>query len=375
MPEKKLRIAVDAKELANDRPAGKGRYAIEIVKHLAKIDSQNEYYLYSSEPIHHELPENCHNIIVAGPFGLKQWKIAVHAKKSKCNVIFAPTNYLSTILSAIPAVVTVHDLAMFVEPKSRPALKTRIAEKFLLGLTVRRAKKIIAVSNSTKHDLEKVFKVPSRKISMILEGYDKDSFQPNETNPKLPDKDVLKEYDLEPDYLLFVGTLEPRKNITGIIESYALLPEELRKKHRLVIGGKKGWFYEEIFARVKELGLENEVSFLGRVPDEHLPGLYRQAKLFLFPSFYEGFGLPPLESLACGTPVVTSNSSSLPEAVGEAGALINPNSTKEMAQEIEKLLTDNEHYNHLQHNASNQAAKFDWLDAAKSTLQVLEDAS
>lgn len=363
-----MKIAIDAREMVG-AVAGKGRYVAEVAKALATINKENIYFLYSKQSVDIKLPKNFQNVLIGGLPGLRQLWLALDAKKRGCDLFFSPTGYLPVIFSLIPSVVTVHDLAIFVTKDARPALKTLIAEKLLLGMVIKKARHITAVSESTKNDLVRLFGVPKEKITTTLLGYDKAAYQPQTKN----DSEILKSYKLKPNYLLFIGTLEPRKNIVGLIKAYSQLSKELQTKYPLVIGGKKGWFYEEIFATVKQLNLENEIKFLGRVPDNHLPALYRNAKIFLFPSFYEGFGLPVLEALACGTPVVTANISSLPEVVGEAGILVNPYNTSDISQAIGKLLTDDKTYTMLKEKSPEQAEKFDWTETAKRTLKVFED--
>lgn len=360
-----MKIAIDAREMVGSI-AGKGRYVAEVVKAIAGLDTKNQYYLYTKQPIELKLPSNMEQVLIEGLPGLKQVWLAFDAKKRGCDLLFAPTGYLPIVFSLIPTVVTIHDLALFVTKDAKPALKTYIAETLLMRVAVSKSKAIIAVSESTKKDLVKLFAVNPQKITVTPLGYASAIYTPKSQN----DQAVLDSYALKPGYLLFLGTLEPRKNIVGILQAYSKLSSELRDKHKLVIGGKKGWFYEEIFATVTELGLEQNVQFLGRVPDEHLPALYRRAHLFLFPSFYEGFGLPPLEALASGTPVISSNNSSLPEVVGEAGILVDPYDIAALTESMSTLLTDKKTYQQLKELAPKQAAKFSWTSTAKATVAV-----
>lgn len=362
-----MKIAIDAREMVG-QIAGKGRYVAELVKELGQLDRANEYILYSKQPIEIALPSNMVNVIIGGLPGLRQPWLAWDAYRRGCQLLLAPTGYLPVIFSLIPSIVTIHDLTVFVSPYTKPAFKTWLAEKLLLGLAVKRAKAIISVSQSTKDDLIRLFHVPEDKITVTLLGYDKALYTPTATD----DKQVLNTYNLTKEYLLFIGTLEPRKNIEGIIRAYAALSADLQARYPLVIGGKKGWFYDTIFTTVKELDLEKKVHFLGRVPDEHLPALYRQAKLFLFPSFYEGFGLPPLEAMACGTPAISSNISSLPEVVGQAGLLVEPTNINELTKAIEQLLTDKKIYDELKELSTKQASRFSWEQTAQGTLNVFK---
>ena len=181
---------------------------------------------------------------------------------------------------------------------------------------------------------------------------------------------VKARYKINRDYILFVGTLEPRKNITNIIRAYNMLPHHLKYNHLLVICGKKGWYYEEIFRTVEELNLEDNVIFTGYVPDKDVPLLMNGAKVFVYPSFYEGFGLPPLEAMACGTPVISSNVSSIPEVVGNAGILVNPNNVEELSDAIVRVVSNEELRAQLSEKGLRQANKFSWRATVEKTVEV-----
>ncbi len=360
-----MKIAIDAREMAGVL-AGKGRYITELVKALAVIDHDNQYYLYSKEPIPVELPANFEKVKIGGLPGLRQLWLTLDAKHKRADLLFAPTGYLPIILSLIPTIMTVHDLALFITADARPSFKTLLAERLLLGLAVKKASRVITVSQSTKRDLHKIFRVPIKKVDVTLLGYDAERYTPVAT---IEDAEILTTYSLQAtNYLLFIGTLEPRKNIVGLITAYGALPEGLRKTYPLVIAGQKGWFYDEIFETVKKLKLVESVRFLGRIPDAHIATLYRQARLFAFPSFYEGFGLPALEALASGTPVITSNLSSLPEVVDKGGLLIDPNDTDSISSALTTLLTDEATYQKLKNETIDQAKQFSWSVTATETL-------
>ncbi len=364
-----MRIAIDAREMSGQL-AGKGRYIYELVRALAELDSSNQYILYSKSELSIALPKNFTKVVIGGKPGLRQLWLANDVKARDCELLFAPTGYLPVIFSKVPVIVTVHDLAIFVTKDTRPALRTLVAERLLLSWAVKKSAAILSVSESTKSDLIRLFKTSEKKIQVTPLGYDQQSYVVKAD--ATADKKVLDNYQLTPGYLLFIGTLEPRKNIVSIITAYSQLTSAQQEQYPLVIGGKKGWFYEEIFATVQRLGLENKVHFLGRVEDSELPALYRGAKLFLFPSFYEGFGLPPLEAMACGTPVITSNISSLPEVVGEAGWLVDPHNLLELVEALTILITHEDRYLELKKKAPAQAAQFSWQKTAVLTRELFE---
>lgn len=195
---------------------------------------------------------------------------------------------------------------------------------------------------------------------------------PRQTWETPPDRvrGTLACYGLTPGYLLFVGTLEPRKNLPGLLTAYRILLSRGVNREPLVVVGSRGWFYDEVFARVEALGLGAHVRFLENVPDEDLPALYSGAVLLVMPSFYEGFGLPALEALACGTPVVLSDRGSLPEVGGEAAVYVNPDSPEEIAAGVARVLEDPDLRERLRAAGLAHAARFTWEETARKTLNI-----
>jgi len=175
-------------------------------------------------------------------------------------------------------------------------------------------------------------------------------------------------------FILFLGTIEPRKNIINLIKAFAKLQTCEPANLKLVIGGAKGWFYEDVFARVEELGLRDEVLFPGYIPASELPLWYNAAELFVYPSLYEGFGLPPLEAMACGTPVVATNTSSLPEVVGKAGMLVDPLAVEELAEAMRRVLNDETLWQEMRGQGLRRAQGFSWTKTAQETVQVYQRA-
>jgi len=226
---------------------------------------------------------------------------------------------------------------------------------------------VIAVSECTKRDAVRLYGLDEAKIRVICEGVN------SRFRPASPEAMAVAwaRYGLPERYILCVGTIEPRKNLNTLMEAFATLKvRPATCDLRLVIVGKKGWLYKGFFRRLRELGLEGEVVFPGFVPDEDLPALYSAAELFVFPSLYEGFGLPPLEAMACGTPVIASNTSSVPEVVGEAGILVEPRDVRVLAGAMERVLMDEGKQREMRDKGLQQAARFSWERAARETLQV-----
>jgi glycosyltransferase involved in cell wall biosynthesis len=229
--------------------------------------------------------------------------------------------------------------------------------------SIQRADRILADSESTRRDVLEVYKVPPEKVFVLYSGVD-DQFFPV-TDPILTRR-TLDHYGLGGlPYILSVGTIQPRKNYDRLVEAVQRLHQP---DLHLVIAGGKGWLDSPLYARVKELGMKERVHFLGYVPDQDLPVLYSSARIFAFPSLYEGFGLPPLEAMACGAPVVCSNRSSLPEVVGDAGVLVDPYDVDEIAKGLQSALEDERLRNTLINKGQLRVQKFSWVSAARQLL-------
>lgn len=245
---------------------------------------------------------------------------------------------------------------------------TLLRYKFLFPRTLKTADRIIAVSNSTKRDLINYFNIPEEKIKVILEAADEKFKLLN----KEEINEVKQKYNLNFPFILYVGTLEARKNIPTLIKAFYKIKKK-NIEHKLVIAGKKGWKYKEIFETIDKLDLQNDVVFTGYVSDEDLPALYNAADLFVYPSIYEGFGLPPLEAMACGTPVITSNTSSLPEVVGDAGIMVDPCDVDGLTQTMCDVLTNDGLREDMIKKGLERAKMFTWEKCARETLKVYEE--
>jgi glycosyltransferase involved in cell wall biosynthesis len=258
-------------------------------------------------------------------------------------------------------VITVHDLSYLFFPQGFRTLNRNYLQTFT-RLSVRQARRVIAVSESTKRDLVQQYGLSPGKVDVVHNGVDP-GFRP------LPADEVAafrREEGLPGQFILFVGTLEPRKNVVRLVEAYARLPKD---RPPLMLVGGKGWLYDEIFSRVEALGLSSVVRFVGYVPADALPWWYNAADLFVYPSLYEGFGLPPLEAMACGTAVISSTASSLPEVVGQAGLLIDPADAEALAKAMEQVLADREMRKEMRSSGLAQAQNFSWEKTARQTVE------
>jgi glycosyltransferase involved in cell wall biosynthesis len=268
----------------------------------------------------------------------------------------------------VPTVITVHDLSTLLFPELHVQDTIEMHEKKMHFVRTQ-TDLVIAVSKNTRRDVIEHLGVPPEQVHVVYEAAD-EQFQPIE-NPEIIAA-VARRYNLNPgSYVLTVGTLEPRKNQIRLVEAFHLLHQwGVTRGLKLVLAGGKGWLYNNLFQRVEELDLTGDVIFTGVVPDEDLPALMNGALMFVYPSLYEGFGLPVLEAMACGVPVVTSNVSSLPEVAGDAALLVDPYDVEELAETVEGLIESKETRADLRNKGLAQAARFSWERTAGETMRV-----
>lgn len=282
--------------------------------------------------------------------------------------VFHATEHLLLPLRDVPTVLTVHDLIFKLFPEHHKKLNYYFLNA-AVPLFVRRADAIIAVSQATKNDLMRHYGTPDHKITVVHEA----AAPHFRVVPISEVSRVRARYNLPERFLLSVGTIEPRKNLTRLVEALA----RLRKGDRnlaLVVVGSKGWMYDEFFARVEELGLQGAVRMLGFVPDDDLPAVFRAATIYVMASIYEGAGLPLLEAMACGTPVVSSRESSLPELGADVPRYFNPYDVDNMTDVLRTVLEDEALRAHMAAQGPVRAGRFSWQRAARETLDVYEHA-
>jgi len=264
-------------------------------------------------------------------------------------------------------VVTVHDVIALALPELFP-MKKRLVLKTAFSTIRKQVDLVVAPSESVKEDVMRHLKVERERIVVIPEGVE-ERFQPSGDPVRL--EAVRRKYGLPPEYVLFVGVLEPRKNIPTLLRAFALLlAEKLDLGLKLVIAGGRGWGLAEIGTMVRSLGLQGHVLFPGFIDEADLPHLYRGALLFVYPSLYEGFGLPILEAMGCGVPVITSNTSSMPEVAGDAAVLVDPTKPETLALAMASVLTDEALREKLRQKGIARARGFSWDAVARKTLEV-----
>jgi glycosyltransferase involved in cell wall biosynthesis len=303
------------------------------------------------------------------------WEQAVlpfAARRARSDVLFCPVNVRPTA-APCPTVVTIHDLIFLRYPGAFHPLK-RLYLTAMTGWSARHASRVIAVSNATRQDVIDLLGVPPGRVVTVHNGVS-EQFRPTTDEAK---RAFLARQSIEGRVVLYVGTLEPRKNLTLLLQSFASVAAKPGLVDvTLVIGGSKGWYYEEIFAAAERLGLaaSGRVRFLGRVPDEDLPLWYNVATVFAYPSLYEGFGLPALEAMACGTPVVVSTTPALREVVAGAGVAMDPGDTAGWAAALERLLAGGPEAERLRELGLRRASQFTWEQSAAATACVLAEAA
>ena len=370
--EKKNRIAINA-TFSLENPTGLGVYTCELVRELLKAECDFDFTVYTSSKELKDLypdkvtlvsPWTSPGLGFWGHFLRLLWQQTVFPFKLRME---KPSLLYSTvpegILSRRPKqIITVHDILPIKYPESCPKMKYYFY--YSLPILLNHSRAVICVSENTKKDIIAYHEIKDKPIYVIYEGFNRQRFYPHEKGK------VEKQYGLT-NYLLYIGDLRPYKNLERNLEAFARL--NLRE-FKFAIGGKKDpRFHPRIEKKVEELFLKDRVIFLNYVPEKNLPHLYSEAAAFVFPSLYEGFGLPPLEAMACGCPVIVSNAASLPEVCGNAAYYVDPHDVESIAQGMHKVLTDGALKRNLIEKGLERAKLFSWEKSAKEHLKVFEE--
>lgn len=359
-------IGIEAERANNKLKTGVEHYVKELIQHLAKIDSKNQYILYlQTQPQDWflSLPTNFRlKVMPFSKFWTQlrvSWEMLWHAP----DVLFVPASTLPLIHPK--SVYTEHDVAWIYYPKIF-SFYMRWFHRVFSWLARTNSTKIISISEATKKDLIDHYQIVSEKIVVVPHGYTKTE----NINHELPA--VLKA-KLPEKYILFLSTLQPRKNLSALIDAFSeLRTEHPEIPHKLVVVGKPGWKFQETLRKIDEN--KDIVVYLGHVGDDDRWPIYRRADLFIHPSLYEGFGMWILEAFECGTPVAVSNNSSLPEVGGNAAMYFDPKNKQEIKDTIKKILTDDNLRQDMIAKGKQQLTKFSWEKCARETLAVLESA-
>jgi len=368
-------IGIDGNEANIKKRVGVNVYAFEILwslnRLLIKKGKAHKIIVYLKAPPRKDMPPAGKYLEYKILPGGRAWVLTsltsyLFKTKNKPDVLFSPGHY-SVLVSPIPRVVAIMDLG-YLKFSGQFKKYDFWQLKLWTAISIFVSKYVISISNSTKRDIIKRYRFAKNKIIVVYPANNKKVF-----NTKISSKEVTRirnKYSLD-KYLLFLSTLKPSKNIEGLLDAFGIINKKY-PNYKLVIAGKKGWLYGSVAQKVQKLRLEDKVVFTGFVPDDDVAGLIKGAKVFVSPSFWEGFGLVVLDALACGVAVVSSNAGSLPEVVGKAGLLVNPNNHEEIAKAVMEILSMSpKRYNTLVTKGLLQAEKFDWEKTATKTLEVL----
>jgi len=391
-----MRIAFDGRTIVKGK-SGVGNYAERAIRSLLDIDDQSEYFLFLVEPCENLEAPNLTKIIIAGYDKAgrnRYWENVLFprfAAKHDIDLFFGPAyalpllprygkffqtlplpkswKYIFNTRKQIKYVVAIPDVIGIVHPETFTA-KMRMWQRVFASNAAKVADAIITISESSKRDIVRLFPVDPAKIHVTPLSVD-ESFKQNHSPDEV--RRVRTKYSLPDKYILFVGTIEPRKNVAGLATAYSLLPHDLQNEYKLVIAGSRGWYADTIMAEIDKLNISRHIRMLGFVDDKDLPVLLASANLFVFPSLYEGFGYPPLEAMASGVPVVTSITSSLPEVVGNAGVMVDPFDFRKISDEMTRILKDPNVASDYSRRGLERAKCFNWKATAEATLQVFQE--
>lgn len=367
-----MKIGIDARLLS--RPlTGIGRYTLEMCCALSKLPNTS-LYLYSPAPIRVEFlsalgTENIRTKNWNHGLLRQLWSesfLPLWAKQDDVDVFWGPAHRLPRWLpKKIARVVTIHDLVWKYVPETMRPL-SRLLERYQMPLAVRSANAVVADSQATADAVMNEFSIDSDKLTVV-------TLAANLTT-KIVSVESLNKYDIEGSYFLFVGTLEPRKNLSRLLTAYSQLEKPIKEQAMLVIAGGKGWGGININDMVAELGLESHVRILGYVDESTLITLYSKAQFIAMPSIYEGFGLPLVEAMVHGVPVLTSDNSSMPEVAGDAGLLVDAQDINSIKNGLEMFMTNKELRENLAAKAKDSAARFNWGESAQNLMMAFDKA-
>ena len=370
-----MRIAIDAHSVGN-KLGGNESYAKNLIEALAEIDGVNQYTIFVTRREARERFSNrWPNFQVRTtpphtPFVRIPLTLSAELRRNRVDVLHV--QFTAPPFSPCPVVVSIHDLSFEHLPQT---FKRR--SRMQLRLTVRRsarnAAQVIALSEHTRADLIDTYNLRPEKVNVVPLAAP-DAFAPVRDDNEL--QRVRQIYGIDGSYILSVGSIQPRKNLRRLIEAYSLLQQQQSecKLPQLVLVGKNAWLYDETLQLLKDRDVGASIVLTGYVPESDLPALYSGALCFVYPSYFEGFGLPPLEAMKCGAAVIVGNKTSLPEVVGDAALMIDPFDVNSIAAAIQKVISDSDFRSELRVKGIQRAKQFDWKETARRTLAVYEKA-
>lgn len=366
-----MHLAIDA-HMVGERETGNETYIINLIQGLLRQFPEHNYHLFTCHKadLTRHLPANSGaKLVDVPPNPLIRIPFVIPRALQKNQAQLLHVTYIAPPSLPCPVVVTIHDISYSLFPEFF-SLRDRLILSMLVPLTARRATAIIASSKKTRDDLITRYGISQQKITVTHLSFNK-RFQT--LNKAEAEEFVAIHYNIRQDFILTLGNLQPRKNLPRLIEAYARLKRAKKLNLLLVIAGQAQWRESEIYQTIKDAGVEQEVIFTGYIPHEHLPWLYNAASFFVYPSLYEGFGLPPLEAMACGTPVICANTGALPEVVGKAALTFNPYNLDDMTQKIFIMASSDELRSTLGLKGLQQAQQFSWDKTARETMALYQE--
>jgi glycosyltransferase involved in cell wall biosynthesis len=371
-------IGIDASRTTADRRTGTETYSLYLIRELLALGRGHRFRLYFRQAPSPDLfPQSEDRRVIPFPRLWTHLRLSWEMLSEPPDLLLVPSHVLPLVHPRL-SVVTVHDLGYHYFPEAH-TLSQNVYLRWSTRHNARTATRVLADSEATRRDLLEFYGIPGEKVAVVYPGRDEELAPVTDAAALAA---IRARYGLGDAYLLYVGTLHPRKNLVRLIQAFAGLLRTLAAAGQspvsglqLVLAGQKGWLYDEIWHQVDRLGLEHRVILTGYVPDADLPALLSGALAFVFPSLYEGFGLPVLEAMACATPVVCSSVSSLPEVVGEAALQVDPLDVEAWTGALHRIVTDAGLRRALIEQGFEQMRRFSWRRCAEETLRVLEDAA
>ncbi|MEM7584808.1 MAG: glycosyltransferase family 1 protein [Acidobacteriota bacterium] len=365
-------IAIDARKV-ND--FGIGSYVRNLIREIAEIDHDNRYYVFtgpSGRDAFEDLPENFQVVMQRSPvYSIRElFTLSWDLIRLKVDLYHA-THYVLPLIVPCRAVVTIHDIIHLLYPEFLPNRLAFFYAERMIRRSLQRGNRVISVSRNTRSDLQSYFQVDGKKIETVYNGID-EIFRQALTKEEI--EGWMEKLGLSGPYLLFVGNPKPHKNLDNVVKAYAKAVERHDFPHTLVCVGDRGGVEFKIRQRAAQLGIEDRIVLLGHVDQEALPAIYQGATVFLYPTLYEGFGLPVIEAMASGVAVITSNTSALKEIAAGYAELVNPLDLDGMSRAIVRLVSDDDHRKALRKVGQRRSEEFRWRRAAEQTLEIYRQA-
>ncbi|MGO9862381.1 MAG: glycosyltransferase family 4 protein [Terriglobales bacterium] len=375
-----MKVAIDIRRMTE---FGVGTYIRNVVRTLARLDRDSTYFLIGSQEKVAEcgaLPPNFHAVALEGGDDTLKGNLAFRAivRGLECDLVHIPHLFWIPRGLGCPYILTVHDLLEHMYGMRNASSLRRSVYFYLTRRALHRAARVIAVSQFTRNELEKLLAIPDSRIEVVYNAIDERFLHGHASDA---DRELIAQrYLVNYPFILYAGAIRPHKNVVRIIEAFSALKSELQKEQqypdlKLIIIGDDLSSHPRLRRTVVRSGVQNDVRFLGFVPIEVLRIFYDAAKIFVFPSLYEGFGLPPLEAMAHGTPVVASNTSSLPEVVGNAALLVNPENVFEIRRGLQRALLDTALRAQMKQRGYDQAQRFSWTNSVSRILEIYREVA